>query len=232
VARWLVELVGEQFDLEEFPRGFPNGEVFAVEIDGAFYLTGSAFESLTDCAVVQREAANRLTVMAGALMITMPNLHAPSVGNVTREQDDASRSTFAIGTGIFEVRSKFHGVGAVLGGVEGTTSRMTVPQSVLERAHADQHLEEVLSLWSSERTWPRLYRILEEVEEHLGEDVDDAGFCSHAERERFTRTANTAEVAGPDARHAGGQFEPPRNPMTRDEAEEFVGRILQRVVTR
>lgn len=30
MKRWLVELVGESADLEEFPRWFPNGEAYAI----------------------------------------------------------------------------------------------------------------------------------------------------------------------------------------------------------
>jgi hypothetical protein len=46
MSRWLVQLIGERFDLEEFPRSFPDGDVHAIEENGEFFLVGSSFESL------------------------------------------------------------------------------------------------------------------------------------------------------------------------------------------
>ncbi len=84
-----------------------------------------------------------------------------------------------------------------------------------------------LSLWADPiRSWPRLYRVLEEIEQHLGQRVDGAGLCPFNQRQRFTHTANTAEVAGSDARHATGKFAAPGNPMTLPEATDFIGQML------
>lgn len=56
MARWLVQLSGERMDLEEFPRNFPVGNVFAVEENETFYLVGPEFEARADVDAVQREA--------------------------------------------------------------------------------------------------------------------------------------------------------------------------------
>jgi hypothetical protein len=71
---------------------------------------------------------------------------------------------------------------------------------------------------------------MEEIEQPLGKHVDAAGLCAANERERFTRTANTAEVSGPDARHATGKFAVPNNPMSLPEATEFVRQMLLSVL--
>jgi len=71
---------------------------------------------------------------------------------------------------------------------------------------------------------------MEEIEQHLGKHVDVAGLCSAKQRERFARTANTAEVAGPDARHAAGKFAAPNDPMSLPEATEFIGQLLLSVL--
>jgi hypothetical protein len=75
-----------------------------------------------------------------------------------------------------------------------------------------------------------LHRIIEEVEEHLGKNVDVGGLWSTNNRKRFTRTANTAEVSGPDARHASGKFDAPDDPMSLSEATEFVRQIILSVL--
>ena len=55
--RWLIEVLGERMDLEELPRYFPDGDVYAIEENGKFYLLGSALESLADAEAIRAEAA-------------------------------------------------------------------------------------------------------------------------------------------------------------------------------
>ncbi len=86
-------------------------------------------------------------------------------------------------------------------------------------------------LWADRpRSWPRLYRVLEEIEAHLGKNADHAGLCSDGERSRFRRSTQVPEVAGKDARHRVGLFQPPANPLTLQEAEAFIGRLLTAVL--
>jgi hypothetical protein len=128
------------------------------------------------------------------------------------------------------MRSK---VNAVLASVSAPQQKpqRTQAQELLRRATGSPHLEMALSLWADQmRSWPRLYRILEEIEQHLGRHIDAAGLCPANQRERFTRTANTAEVSGPDARHATGKFVAPGNPMSLREANEFIGHMLLNVL--
>ena len=56
MARWLVQLSGDHMDLEEFPRCFPDGDISAVEENGAFFLLGPAFEVLPNSKAVLGEA--------------------------------------------------------------------------------------------------------------------------------------------------------------------------------
>lgn len=103
---------------------------------------------------------------------------------------------------------------------------------MLDRVSGKPHLEEALKVWADPlRIWPRLYRVLEETERHLGMLVDDAGMYSDNERERFRRSADRPDSAGLDARHAsGGPFSPHPNPMSLPEAVTFVGQILLRIL--
>jgi len=60
--------------------------------------------------------------------------------------------------------------------------------------------------------------------------IEKAGLSPKGERDRFRRTANTAEVGGVTARHALDKFEPPTNPMTLDEGYKFIRQILAAVL--
>ena len=46
MSRWFVRLDGEIFDLEEFPKSFPESEVYATAEGAEVFLTGAALNKL------------------------------------------------------------------------------------------------------------------------------------------------------------------------------------------
>jgi hypothetical protein len=228
MARWLVQLSGDRIDLEEFPRWLPDGDIFAIEEDGTFFLVGAAFEGLSDVEAVRSEAARAIDRFTAVISLLWPNLKKPLTTHVVRETDEGKRtSTVFVAAGTITARSKAFAPAVSVGDGPPLPPQPTRAQELLRRANGHAHLETALSLWSDPtRSWSRLYRILEEIEQHIGKPVDVAGYCSANERERFSRTANTAEVSGADARHATGKFAPPSSPMILPEAVEFITRML------
>ncbi len=84
----------------------------------------------------------------------------------------------------------------------------TKAQVLLAASNLDQRLKLVILLWAdTNHTWPRLYRIMEEIEQILGKQINLAGLGSEGQRDRFKRSANTAEVAGKDSRHGSKKFQ-------------------------
>jgi hypothetical protein len=155
------------------------------------------------------------------------SLQRPKLGRVFRENNDGRRQAFVLLSGSATGRSK---VRATLtgDGRKEDRQRPTQAQILLSGSRMDSHLRVAVSLWGDPlRTWPRLYRVLEEIERYLGQQVHKAGLCSDNQRERFTRSANAAEIAGKDARHALGKFVPPKDPMDIKKATAFIGRLLQ-----
>ena len=226
MARWLVQLSGERLDLKEFPHWFPDGAIFSIEENGEFFLVGPAFEMLSSADEVLREAVRALDRFSAVISLLWPSLRRPTATHVFRETDEGKRDAFVFMSGSISARSKLRAVGVSVGS-SPLPPEPTQAQELLRRAVGNPHLEIALSLWADPmRSWPRLYRILEELEQHLEKRVDVAGLCSPAQRERFKRSANTAEVSGADARHAAGKFRAPANPMTLVEARGFVAQML------
>jgi len=69
MARWLAELRGDRMDLEEFPEWFPNGEIFAVEEAGRFYLVGPALDALHDADDVLKAATGALDRFTAVILL-------------------------------------------------------------------------------------------------------------------------------------------------------------------
>lgn len=83
--------------------------------------------------------------------------------------------------------------------------------------------------------WLSLYKAYEVVEEDIGgkknearRKIEENGWATRTEQTRFRRTANGYDVIGDEARHGVQTEEPPRNPMTYNEARHFVRSLVRR----
>jgi hypothetical protein len=159
MARWLVQLEGDRFDLEEFPRWFPDGDIFFTEEKTTFFLVGRALEKLPDAAAVQVEAMRALEECSSIISLLCPNIEKPATGNVIREEDDGSRGTF-IFVPLAGVRARAK-VGAMLtGGAQPEAPSPTQAQQLQAAASANPRLRTAVWLWGRPgRSWPRLYTI-------------------------------------------------------------------------
>lgn len=224
MPRWLLKLKGDIADLEELPHWFPAGDPFAFSEEGNFFLSSPKLDVLEDAVQVNTVGRAILEEASAIVSILWPALIAPTIENIVREADDGSRHTHHV---LMPVCASMR---VKSGRRKGASLKkgMTDAQWFQSIANASASLRTALLLWADpNRTWPRLYRVLEEVEEHLGSDADKAGLCSFAERKQFMRSANTAAVAGKDSRHADGKYQAPPNPMTIEEATSFIRSVIQ-----
>lgn len=227
MARWLVKLEGDSFDLEEYPYWFPDGDVYATAENGTVYITGPAIDALNEASQVYEAALQVLDEFSAIITLIWSSLLRPSVGHVYREDDDGTRQAFLFAGGSSAGRSKARATGAI-DGVQQERGAPTQAQHLLAGSRISRHLQVAISLWADPlRTWPRLYRVLEEIELYLKQKVHRARFCSEPQRRRFTHSANAAEIAGKDARHALGKYVSPPNPMGLAEATSFVAGLLR-----
>jgi hypothetical protein len=228
MARWLIEITGEPFDLEEYPRWFPDGDAFAILQDQRVFLTGPRFDRAGSAEAVRDEADVVLRELFGVVSLLWPPARLPSVGHVQYEHDDGRRDCYVAVQGV-EMRMK---VGSVVMNAPGQpqVGQITEGQTLYSVAVSSPHLRDAIKLLTYPKSWGSAHRVLEAVEAHLGGPIHTAGVAGGNERERFRRTANTAEVGGVTARHALKKFTPPPNPMTLDEGYKFIRKVLTAVL--
>ena len=230
MVRWLVQIEGEKFDTEEFPYWFPSGNVYAVSEGEKVFLVGEGLDALDDASLVHSVAVRAVEDFYAIICLLDSGIGKPLVGTVFREDDDGARRGFVFLSGTAAGRSKARGVLDV-SGQHQSRFLATQAQEFLEASKFNRHLQVAVSLLAMpSATWPHLYRCLEEIESFLGKRVNDAGYCSKGDRERFTRTANTAEVSGMAARHGLGKFKTPSNPISPGEARSFIRQVLQKTL--
>jgi hypothetical protein len=220
---WSVELVGRKSDLADFTRWFPEEPAKVVANGDKFFLEGKLFEGLHSHEGVRRVAEERLNLMCAAIKLVCEGLSLrPSAGAIYRIDDSGARHAFAPGLNLM-VR-----IGLEVRSFQNDSQRPTATQKRVEAAMRNESLRTAMVLWADgNRTWPRLYRILEEIEYGLGgRKVHEAGLASKAQRERFKQSAGSPEVAGADSRHGPKGCDPPKRPMSIKEAEAFIASLL------
>ena len=91
MSRWLVALEGDRFDLEGFPRGCARADLFTVEHDGRFFMTGQMLNRFNDPVVVREEVIRAVDGFYTVTGLLWPSLRKPVVGAVFREEARESR---------------------------------------------------------------------------------------------------------------------------------------------
>jgi len=154
MARWLVQLEGALYDLDEYAFWFPNGSVFAIQEKGEFFLAGPDLEACSTPDDVLKTARHALDRFTAVILLLSASLRKPTACQVFREEDDGTRNGMIFVTGSAAGRSKARGVLS-----PQLPNQLTSAQTLLAKAAGKPHLEEALSVWADPvRTWPRLYR--------------------------------------------------------------------------
>lgn len=75
-------------------------------------------------------------------------------------------------------------------------------------------------------TWVNMYRIYEVINSDA--NIIKHGWSTKKTVKDFTRTANSPQVLGKEARHGSSKEEPPKYPMSLEEAKEFINEIFNK----
>jgi hypothetical protein len=188
-----------------------------------FFLVGKLFNGLSDHTDVRSAAEDEIEIMSAAIRLNCGGLGIrPAIGSIYLIHNTGAGHVFAPGSNLTIATSLEIRV------FDRHDQRPTTMQRCVEVSRGNQSLHMAMILWAdSNRTWPRLYRNLEEVESVFdGRKIHDMGLVTKAQRDRFTQSANCHEVAGPDSRHGPKGWSPPKNPMRIQEAEKFISGIL------
>ncbi|MBG6080262.1 hypothetical protein [Rubrivivax gelatinosus] len=218
---WEIEITGDASDLVDLTHWLPSGPVHLISRNATVLLTGERFEFECDHRMVY-DLATRVCAdltAAGRVMHILENPLVPTV--VHQMQSDGSR--ISRGFVLSDLRAGFRVKRAVPDG-----AGQNALQAIMTELNGSPHLQAAIEASSGRPiTWPRLYRALEEVEAYLEDSVSNVGLCSVSDRDRLKHSANSAEVAGVDARHHIGHSKPPRKPMSLHEASELVRTLIE-----
>ncbi len=241
--RWRVRLKGEAFDLEDLVELITSPDLRVVNEGADFFLESATFDRLDGSVDVLQEAQWLLPRLNGAGKLKRHGFRDVDVDGHLIEfpVSGGERKELVLGGSITPRGRVTHIViqaqtldgrvrlpaativvqGQPMPGEPGTleTDRW------LEHADRDPDIAEAIEIFGGRpHDWVNLYRIFEIIEGRA--DIIGSGWASRSETERFTRTANHPDAAGPEARHARSSVQPPPRPMTLEEGVELIRRIM------
>jgi hypothetical protein len=231
---WQVQICGQPADLEYLVGQFTAHpiRVFRDEEGGApaYAYESSEFASCSSATEVASIADRELSVISAVLKFEH-SATAPLIrGAVYRRNPSGGRDIFiSIKEAVCVAVSE--GVTVTRTDEEGQTVTVAPPPprtvSLVKAALADSAVEKVLRLLAADdsSSWVGLYRIYEVIQQDAGGKMQRWG-AKKRELERFAHSANSVAVAGDAARHGRERTQPPKNPMSIEEARALVNYML------
>jgi len=149
---------------------------------------------------------------------------AISIGSVERARPDGRRDIFVFPEPIVVRATAFSPTVTVGSGLSES------PEDRALRLHlAHPELARAQRFLRGEPDWPAMYKAFELARAAAGgkREMATRGWATANQQARFTHTADSLTAAGDSARHAVERTNPPKNPMTVREAQDFVIRLIR-----
>lgn len=239
--RWLVEVRDIVADERLFTDLLSRLNLTLHQEDSKTYLTGDEFERLSTSAEVW-EQAKRLRDVVTEVNNGIPGANISfKLGDIQEQREDGSQGTYVLLTPTSIVSTTAVGVcGVTVIPMREITEEERVRleaerkeheyqekfdliSSRVVSAYQDKRARKVQHFLEQDLTAGSMYKIYELIRDDLGEKLNS--LASDKQWTRFTRSVNHQEVFGDDARHATLKAEPPTNPMSLGEAQDFIKKV-------
>ncbi len=232
MTEWLVRLKGHEFDLEELSDHFTSADRnVKKEEDGYYYLRSSDLNELDEPDAVRERAFKFIELVNGATKLYTRGSYRPvEFDVVTRIDDSGNRHHHITLSATVEGRSRM--TGKLIVGDMGETMDVLRPPSgadpLVNLADQNEKVADALRFYAR-GDWFNLYKAWEVVRDAAGGETEliKKDWATKAQRRRFTGTAQSRAVLGDEARHAIEKVQPPKNPMSLEEAQAFVRSAIE-----
>lgn len=219
---WLVELKGEEFDLEALTGLLRAPHLNTSREGDSYYLRCSTFTSIGSPAEVRERAREILQRASAAERIRCGSSLPVTPGEVFRIEPDGTRRSFSELSPLrltWNVRVP-----------HAPAAEEDAPAFAqwVELAERDAKVDKALRiLITRETNWVNLYNILDVVSSDVGGMIWQAGWAAEGEVKRFKHTADSESTLGDEARHGRERTQPPTDPMSLQEADALTRKILR-----
>jgi hypothetical protein len=228
---WSVWLAGDSTDLEMLADALDEPELRVLRCGEGFVLQSSRFEVMTDASMVREEAERIAESLTGAASLHLDSPRPITVGGAFRE-DGPRKDIYVFVENAAAATARALPPTIALSSPSGPTQVQRPADPIVplvKKALSDPNVAKVLRLRDSANlSWVELYRVFEVVEGSIAPaSIDSRGWATKSELRLFKHTANSVAAAGDEARHGSEATQPPKDPMSIDEARALIDRIIR-----
>lgn len=238
---WQVQIQGRTPDLEHLARQFTAlpRRVVRDEHDGGYLYESDAFASCATSQEVLDAASRELSVLSGVLKLVQGSHEPLRCGGVYRQNESGGRDVYLHVNSMILAHTTFREVTLTVTDAQGNIITKPAPPHrtvvLANLASSNPAVAKALRLHAEpdSKSWVGLYRLYEVIEADVGGQVllAKCGWGTDKQLRRFKHSANSVSVAGDAARHGKEVEEPPKYPMSLDEATAYVEYVLQAWLT-
>lgn len=222
-------LSGHGFDLDTLAEQFAVGDPRVVKDHDRYLLESTVFTDLApDHGEMLSRAKTTLAQMNGAALLTASS-HRPVTASGQIVGPDKREHAVVVVDSI-AVRSKVSAALVTTGDQQPLPPPPPPGQVTLATAAGNADAEAALRLLGTPPLdWVNLYRILDFVGHAKGgiQGIVTSGYASERELKCFKHTANSHDATGDDSRHGALNQEPPKDPMTIEEARTLIRSVVR-----
>lgn len=217
----LVELVGEQIDIDDLTSALNNGEWKIIKDDNHYYLSSSFLNGISEIDLIVSFATEYLDKLNGAVNVFYSNHFKVGIGNVKIiNTDGETNHVIVCGTGHIRTRSRLRATLTTTADPDPKSTSTTI-ETWLTKSLSDENVTDALHYFN-EISWYSLYKIYEIINRDLKQNkLDINEFCSKTTLKSFTHNANMT-------RHYNKLFEPPKSEMTLKQGYLFISNLFQK----
>lgn len=235
---WQVEVLGWASDLEHLERYFASASIrfSRDEQNGRLLCASDLFKTCATSEEVFSIANEKLVVLSGVLRLMRESPEPLRVGAVWRFNSSGGRDIFVHAeAALLHLRAEFDEAVVTTTDADGNVISQPPPPprtvAIAELAANDAAVAKAMRLLAApdRKTWVGMYRIHEVIEGDVGgqHELKKRDWGSDKDLKRFKHSANSVSVAGDSARHGKEIEQPPKQPMSLDEAAAYLNFVLQ-----
>jgi len=232
MAKWLIRLTGEEFDLEDLPEIINSPDLVVLKRDEGYFLGSIDLDELASADEVRERGIALVKILNGAAKLHIDNFHPVAEAGVASIQQNG-KLHMTIHVGITEIARAKDKVSVTAFSADGSPKPVPplgpgsqiLKSAVLALKH--ESVADAIDFYRDDN-WISLYKAYEIVCDDLGSKhrLESSKWVPVAELSRFTQTAQSRAALGELARHASKSYKPPQNPMTLDEARSLIKRVI------
>ena len=223
--KWLVLLEVKKSDFDNLSNLLPSSDEFSLITENSkHYLTSSHWESLTNTSDVYWEATQLLQDISAVAMIHFTDFPRLKPDIICEVDEEGKRQRWVAGSATITLPPASFSI--QLEGGQDIIPKLEF-ESWRKLAEEDEIVKNVFRQFSDfEHNWINLYKIYEIVEKNAGKKKIEQWIIKDKIRQ-FKHTANSQSAIGDDARHGVDHNDPPKEPMSKSEAEALIRNLLK-----